>query len=133
MAWRFHGRAEVDPDSPRAFSTCMRCGALVNFYRLHRQKQYSGRSLLDLHLYVCDRCLDTPAPFLRTPVLPPDPPPVFNPSIEPYSIDETDYRILENQTPGQIPSQTQVVRETEDGTNQRITEENTSTTSDSNN
>jgi len=74
--------------------------------------------MIRLHLLVCDDCLDIPAPFLRTPVLPPDPPPIFNARVEPYSIDETDYRVV---TDGSI-------RETEDPLDQpRITENDVET------
>ena len=50
--------------------------------------QWAGRSLINTKLLVCDRCLDVPAPFLRTLVLPPDPPAIMNARVEPYSIDE---------------------------------------------
>ena len=112
MAWRYHGRAAVDPDSPRAWATCDRCSMLYNLNRLHWQNQWSGRSIIQLHLLVCDDCLDIPAPFLRTPVLPPDPPPIFNARVEPYSIDETDWRV----------TTTPEIRETEDLANLRIVE-----------
>jgi hypothetical protein len=118
MAWRFHGRASVDPDSSKAWASCDRCGFNYNLCNLHQQFEWSGRTLFSKHLIVCDRCLDVPAPFLRTPVLPPDPPPVLNARIEPYSIDETDFRVT---TDGSI-------RETEDPLDQpRITENDTET------
>src|SRR5574337_401327 len=91
-AWRPHGSAAVDPDNPKAWATCDRCGRNTNLNRLSWQLQWSGNSLLNLRLLVCPTCLDTPAPFLRTPVLPPDPEPIMNARPEPYSIDETDYR-----------------------------------------
>jgi len=51
-------------------------------------------------------------------VLPPDPPPIYNSRPEPYSIDETDYRVT---TDGSI-------RETEDPLDQpRITENDVET------
>jgi len=88
MAWRPHSRASVDPENPACWGTCDRCGLLYNLNRLHFQHQWSGSKLLNLRLLVCDRCLDIPAAFLRTLVLPPDPPPIFNARPEPYSIDE---------------------------------------------
>ena len=80
--------------------------------------QWAGTKLLNLKLLVCDHCLDQPAPFLRTLILPVDPPPVFNARVEPYDIDETDYRVT---TGGQT-------RDTEDPLDQpRITENDTET------
>ena len=119
MAWRPHGSFEVNPDAPRALATCDRCGRQTNLYKLHWQHQWSGKSLINLRLLVCDQgCLDIPAAFLRTPILPPDPPPIFNARPEPYSIDETDYRVT---TDGSI-------RETEDPLDQpRITENDVET------
>lgn len=120
MAWRYHGHASVDPDNLQgaSFATCDRCGSNHNLRNLRFQHQWSGRSLLNLRLLVCQRCLDVPAAFLRTPILPPDPMPVWNARPEPYSIDETDYRVT---TGGQI-------RETEDPLDQpRITENDVET------
>ena len=118
MAWRPHGRAQVDPDNSRAWASCDRCGFNYNLCNLHWQTQFSGPSLINLRLLVCDTCLDTPAIFLRTPVLPPDPPPIMNARPEPYSIDETDYRVV---TDGSI-------RETEDPLDEpRITENDVET------
>ena len=94
MAWRPHARAEVDPEAPMAWASCQRCGMNTNLYKLSWQQQFAGPSLLNTNLLVCDRCLDKPAPFLKTLVLPPDPPPVLNARPEPYSIDETDYRAV---------------------------------------
>ena len=88
MAWRPHARFIVDPENPKCIGTCQRCGIAYNLYQLSSQKQWAGPSLVDTNLLVCDRCLDKPAPFLRTLVLPADPPPVLNARPEPYSIDE---------------------------------------------
>jgi len=118
-AWRPHGSFTVDPDNPRALATCDRCGRQTNLYKLSWQHQWSGNSLQNLRLLVCDQgCLDIPAAFLRIPILPPDPDPIFNTRPEPYSIDETDYRVT---TDGSI-------RETEDPLDQpRITENDVET------
>lgn len=42
------------------------------------QKVWAGPSLVDTKTLVCESCLDLPAPFQRTIVLPVDPPPVYN-------------------------------------------------------
>lgn len=40
--------------------------------------------LQNLHILVCDTCLDIPSIQLKTIILPPDPLPVFNPRPEQY-------------------------------------------------
>ena len=120
MAWRPHARAQVDPDSPRAWAVCDRCSMLTNLNRLQWQAQWAGSKLLNLRLLVCDNCHDTPAPFLRTPILSPDPPEVLNTRarVEPLDIDFTDFRV----------TTTPEIRETEDPDDQpRITENDVET------
>lgn len=133
MAWRPHGRAQVDPDNPRAWATCDRCSMLYNLNRLHWQSQWAGHSLINLRLLVCDTCLDVPAQFLRTPVLPPDPPPVFNARVEPYSIDETDYRVTDGSQSSQLELQNPTVRVTDGADIDRVIETDTPVTSPLNN
>lgn len=88
MAYRPHGRAIVDPDDPRAFAICDRCGKQFNHYMLRWQYQYQGIGLINKRILVCEDCIDRPSQFLRAIVLPPDPEPIFNVRAEPYSIDE---------------------------------------------
>lgn len=88
MPWRPHGRAEVDPNNPRAFSTCDRCGFNYNRQKLQYQMQWGGAVLVNTGLLVCDMCLDQPSEFLRAIILPPDPMPVYQPRIERYAFDE---------------------------------------------
>lgn len=96
MAWRFHGRAQVDPSSPRAFGVCQRCGFLYNVRDLTFQFVWAGAAKVNTGLLVCEGCLDEPNEQLRTIVLPADPPSIMNARVEPYSLDETDYRITED-------------------------------------
>lgn len=91
MAWRYHGRASVDPASPRAFGICDRCGFLHNHADLKWQYEWVGTQLQNLRILVCDTCLDDPQPQLRVIVLPPDPTPIMNARPEPYMLDEVDY------------------------------------------
>jgi hypothetical protein len=95
MPWRPHGHAHVNPDSPRAWATCDRCGFNFNHYMLQWQYQWGGFQLINQRILVCDTCLDKPAAFLRALVLPPDPPPLFNVRPENYAMDETDFRVTE--------------------------------------
>jgi len=88
MSYRPRGRARVDPDSPRPFAVCDRCGFLFNHHDLAWQFQYQGAGLQNKRILVCENCRDRPSQFLRTIILPPDPTPVFNPRPEFYSIDE---------------------------------------------
>lgn len=96
MAWRPHGRARVDPSRPQGWATCDRCGFLRNLVDLQYQYQWAGTNLVNLQLKVCPTCLDVPAPFLRTIIIPPDPPPLVDPRPEPYALDEIDYRVTED-------------------------------------
>ncbi len=89
MANRPHGRyAEVDTSYPRAWATCDACGCNINHYKLSFQRQWQGFKIINLGTLVCPDCLDRPAEFLRTIVLPPDPPPLYNIRPEPYSVDD---------------------------------------------
>lgn len=75
---RPHGQAVVDPENPQQFALCDRCGRQFNRCDLSWQKQWAGPSLILTGKLVCAGCLDEPAPFQRTIVLPVDPPPVYN-------------------------------------------------------
>lgn len=93
MAFRAHGRASVDPSNPRAWGTCNRCGMNYNLCNLSWQFDWAGAALINKGLLVCDHCLDDPSPWLRTIVLPADPPPVINARPEPYAVDEANWTI----------------------------------------
>jgi len=100
MAWRPHGRAEVDPTHPSAFGVCDRCGFLYNLKDLVWQYQYAGVGLVNLRLLVCTRtCLDVPQPQLQALIIPADPEPVFNARPEAYQVDEVDLLSTEDQEP----------------------------------
>ena len=96
MSWRPHGKARVDATWPEAFGTCDRCGDLRNLVDLKWQWQWAGPQMINTRLLVCCKCLDEPTEQLRTIILPPDPPPVYNARPEAYSLDETDFRTTEN-------------------------------------
>lgn len=88
MAYRPRGKASVDPEYPRSFAICARCGALYNGYKLDWQYQWQGQKLMNKRLQVCEDCRDRPSQFLRQIVIPPDPPAIIQPRMEPYAIDE---------------------------------------------
>jgi len=93
MAYRWHPKnAEVDPDNPRAWGTCDRCGFVCNLDKLQWQYSYLGTfEPQNTRFLVCGRCLD-PLNAQDTPViLPPDPAPIFNARPEPYILDETSW------------------------------------------
>lgn len=73
------GRAYTDPTAPSAPGICDRCGFKYMHSDLSWQMQFGGNQLINLRILVCDRCLDTPAEFLRAIILPPDPIPILNP------------------------------------------------------
>jgi hypothetical protein len=58
--------------------------------------QWVAQTLSNQMLLVCNRCWDVPSPFLRTLVLPPDPTPIIDARTEPFEIDETDWRVTED-------------------------------------
>jgi hypothetical protein len=99
MPWRPHGPAEVDPDSPRAWATCDRCGWITNHYKLGWQYQYAGTALINKQILVCQSCMDIPAPFMKTIIIPADPKPIMNARPEPYAIDQTQVRMVQDGTP----------------------------------
>jgi hypothetical protein len=88
MPYRPHGKALVDPYSPRAFAICQRCGTLYNSYKLSFQYQWMGTKLQNKWVRVCPDCTDIPSIFLRQIIIPPDPYPTIQPRTEPYAIDE---------------------------------------------
>lgn len=91
MGLRPHGHASVDTNAPRAWGTCDRCGFIYNLRNLQFQFDWRGEALSNLRLLVCDKCLDTPSPWYRAIVLPPDPPALINARPEAYAVDETDW------------------------------------------
>lgn len=88
MAFNYTGHAEVDPNAPRAWATCDRCGANWNHYRLSWDRQWAGPQIINRRFLVCPPCTDVLQPQLRTIVIPPDPPPILNARPEPYAMDE---------------------------------------------
>lgn len=96
MAYRFHGRAVVNPSAPRSFAVCDRCGIWHNIDALSWQFQWSGPNLQNLRLLVCHLCLDVPQPQLKPRILPPDPMPTLNARVENFLIDDYDYRVTED-------------------------------------
>lgn len=83
------GRAKIDPKNPRAFGVCDRCGLWYNLHDLVWQHEWRGNDLVDIRLRVCTlTCLDVPFELDRPLYLPPDPPPVDQPRVETFAIDE---------------------------------------------
>jgi hypothetical protein len=77
-----------------AWSTDDQSGFITNQKKLNWQFQWAGTQLINLRLLVHQDFLDTPQEQLRTILIPPDPPPLFNARPEPYTIDETDWRVV---------------------------------------
>jgi hypothetical protein len=96
MAWRFHGRARVNPSHPVSFAVCDRCGIWYSITDLKFQYQWAGPKLQNLRLLVCQRCLDVPQPQLKPRLLPPDPMPTLNARPEAFLIDDFDYQVTQN-------------------------------------
>lgn len=89
-----HGQAVINPAAPEALGICDRCGKLYNLRALFWQMGWRGTAVQNLHIRVCTTCNDIPNEQLRTLILPPDPPPVFDARTEPYEIDEKNFLTL---------------------------------------
>jgi hypothetical protein len=76
------GRAITNPQNPRAFAVCDRCGMWYNHYKQQFQHEWQGTKLQNLNLLVCQSCLDIPQPQLKARILPADPVPIRNPRPE---------------------------------------------------
>jgi len=102
--YRYHGRAEVNPDNPHAFGVCDRCGFWYNLKDLVWQYEYEGGSTpINKHILVCTRtCLDNLNFQFALQILPPDPPPLYNTRPETFSLDEDSYLATQG-TPGTNP------------------------------
>jgi hypothetical protein len=83
-----YGRATINPSAPEAVGVCDRCGKLFDLRALRFQFDWAGTGMLNKQLRVCAQCYDQPQEQLRTIILPPDPPPVWQPRTEPYLVDE---------------------------------------------
>lgn len=80
MAWRPHGRLEINATAPRAGGCCDRCGIWYPLEKLVWQYDYRGPNLVNIRLRVCTlTCLDKPYEGWRPLKLPPDPVPVRDP------------------------------------------------------
>ena len=100
MAHRPHPKgARTNPRSPQGWSTCQRCGFVLNLVKLQNQHDWRGLQLMPLNIQVCPRCLDDPQRQLGSIVLPPDPEPLTQALPEPYAIDEIWPRLLQNGRP----------------------------------
>ena len=76
MIGRPRVKAAVDPDYPSAWGTCDRCRVRYALRELRYQKAWAGSQLTTLKLRVCEKCLDIPAPFLKTQIIGRDPEPL---------------------------------------------------------
>lgn len=94
--WRQHGKAHVDPQRPRAFGICDRCGFLYNLSKLRWQFDFAGPVLQNLRFLVCDKCYDKAQEQKKPVLLPPDPIPVANARPMNYTAAETDWRVTQD-------------------------------------
>ncbi len=110
MGIRYPGRARIDPMAPQALGICDRCGFQYNLRDLDWQWGWNGPNLINLHILVCEECMDDPSDQLRSIVLPipptiwpsvdippemlmpPDPPPLYiDVRPENFALDEKNY------------------------------------------
>ena len=96
MAYRFHGRAHVNPSAPRAWGLCDDCGFLYDLSALRWSQIYAGPQLINTRYLVCPDCWDIPNPQLKPRILPPDPLPVMNARPPDYRAADDDFRTTED-------------------------------------
>jgi len=78
------GRAVCNPEAPRAFGVCDRCGIWHNLFRLNYEHEWQGTQLVNLKFRVCPTCFTKPNPQLRARLMPQDPIPVRDPRPEQF-------------------------------------------------
>ena len=91
------GRARTSASSPQAHAICDRCGFRYNHVNLKWQFDWSGASLVNRRMLVCNSCYDEPQQQLRAIVIPADPVPIQNPRIEYFVNAETNNRATSGQ------------------------------------
>lgn len=91
------GRARTSARSPQAHAICDRCGFRYNHVNLKWQFDWSGASLVNRQMLVCNSCYDEPQQQLRAIVIPADPVPIQNPRIEYFVNAETNNRVTSGQ------------------------------------
>ena len=91
------GRARTSASSPQAHAICDRCGFRYNHVNLKWQFDWSGASLVNRQMLVCNSCYDEPQQQLRAIVIPADPVPIQNPRIEYFINAETNNRATSGQ------------------------------------
>jgi len=91
------GRARTSARSPQAHAICDRCGFRYNHVNLKWQFDWSGASLVNRRMLVCNSCYDEPQQQLRAIVIPADPVPIQNPRIEYFVNAETNNRATSGQ------------------------------------
>lgn len=89
MSYRPHPKhAFVDVEAPDPWSTSDRSGFIYNHSDLRFQWEWAGPQLINKRLLVGPDEYDKPQEQLRSLVLPPDPPVLFNARPENYTMDE---------------------------------------------
>lgn len=91
------GRARTSARSPQAHAICDRCGFRYNHVNLKWQFDWSGASLVNRRMLVCNSCYDEPQQQLRAIVIPADPVPIQNPRIEYFVNAEANNRVTSGQ------------------------------------
>jgi len=86
-----YGRATINPNDPEALGICDGCGFLFNLRALRWQFEWCGTTMMNMQLRKCSQCLDVPQEQLRTIILPPDPPSVRDPRLEPFFVDQQNH------------------------------------------
>lgn len=95
---RPHGRARIDPEDPRRTGLCDVCGFLYTFEDLQPTREWAGTLTVPTGFLACPSCYTEPTPFLRTIIIPPDPPPVLDGRLISLNDDSEDFITWEDGT-----------------------------------
>ena len=113
MAHRPHPRGTTRNPADGPWTACDDCGFLYSQNRMAFQYDFYGGTVPQNSGFLkCPTCMDDLAYQFKLLILPPDPKPIMNTRPENYFVDETDFRV----------TQEDEVRVTEDGEDRVIIE-----------
>jgi hypothetical protein len=78
MSWYSPKYGSLNPNAPKPWGVCARCGFWVDLDAMQFQTIYGGAHLIRTNILVCPECFDEPNEQTRSYVIPPDPLPVRN-------------------------------------------------------
>jgi len=113
---------KVDALNPQSAGQCDLCGRWWPLREMNFQSEWAGNRIFQFGSLRCWECLDVPNEQLRTIVLEPDPPPIFNSRVPFFSYEEQTVRIIEYNSPDNPPwgAGPAILRANQNGETERI-------------